>query len=373
MAIAPKRLISIIFSGVLLVGLISFQPTETDPITVALLGSAAGALSEDPNAIGALSTEELCEPSLSSVNDLSVTGSFVSGFHESEFVPDFTRLKTFELLDLQPEFRGLAVKGTSPLSWSRATNDFFARLPQGSIVSINAQTAQISKLDPSFGHNIKRQQRNRDYFGSEAGFVIFGPNNEERDLVLVDLESTGKIIKIPIGSASPRYANISCTTIVGLEVICGVAIEMEENVGESPLSKRKTVVQFSRISATKGVVLENLIKTSPNLIMAEYVGQLPNQADIWLGYRGNTRNVFIQSSRNNVVEINSRIGDVNNAYMQPDGSLIVENFSSEFDRYEGLTGPAIPAPYQFELVQKLNRLVAIDGGHQLVLSVKQDT
>jgi predicted alpha/beta hydrolase family esterase len=356
------RSLILLFSVVMLVGLMNVHSKERATIDLAFLGSAAAELSGNRDAVGFLSSQQFCDPTLSSVNTLNSSASFLAGYHESEFVPDLKRLKTFELLRLQPMFRGIAISGAKPLGWARLGDSFFARRSDGSFVAINAQTSETTILGAALSNQIESLSRKRAYLGFSAGFVIFGPNNEERNITLVDLEGGGGIIRLAIDFVKAGDVDITCLPTV----VCRATISFPGSENGSPISKQRTVVQVIGFSATDGSVIYSHIKTSPELTMAHYIGQLPNQTDLWLGFRGNNRNVFVQNGGTELLEIVSPIGDINHAYLQADHSLVLENFSSEFAIVKGLAAPIESKSNEGDWVRKSQHLLAISKSGQLV-------
>ena len=358
MALATKTLIAVAGIGLALTALSSLRLTPVKPLSISLLGSAAAELSGDRNAVGFLSAQQVCDPSLASVNQLSANGKFIAAYQESEFLPDMKRVKTFELLKLQSEFRGLAITGATPLSWSRSNDTFIARKSDGSVVSVDAESAQVTTLDSAVKDQINRLSRTRGYLGSESGVVIFGQSDRDQDIVLVDLENAGSTFKIPSEIARARSASISCPKEGGAELICRMTLEMQEATEETPLARRKTIVQVTRFSVSTGKVLDQKVKTSPELIGAQFVGELSNQAEVWLGYAGSSRNLFLKSINNSLQEVDRGTGDLRNAYLTPNENLLLENFSNEVVEYKPYSSisPAITSKSPW--LQKSQKLIA---------------
>lgn len=304
---------------------LALRSDKNEPLAVALLGQAAKEFSQDQSVTGALSTQQICSRPLSSVVNLSPSGSFVSVFQSPEFEPKLDDAKSIELLKVQSALRGLGIMNVTPLGWARTADEYYFRKLGGGVFKIDPQTLLTEEIQ-TLADQINRFWRSRQFLGGHAGYVIFGPQVFDNNLVLVDMERPSKIIRIPTDFAKISKASISCGENSMIADTCTVTVMMRDTVNETPLAKGEAQVQIARISTFEGQVVSQQKLRSPNLVAADYVGQFSNGVAIWLGYGGETRNLFLVGQAGVVKELASPIGDIKEAFLSANNTLVIENF-----------------------------------------------
>lgn len=342
-----------------LVGAIALGDDKAEPLAIALLGQTAKELTQDQNAIGALSSQQICNRPLSSVVNLSPSGSFISVFQSPEFEPKLNDTKSVELLKVQNGLRGLGIFKVTPLGWARTTDSYYLRKIDGAVIKIDPQTALVEEVQ-TLSSQINHYGRNRQFLGGHAGYVVFGPQIWDKNLVLVDVEHPDHILRIPTNFTKINRVSISCGANVSSADICTVSIMMQDTLNETPLAKAEAQVQIARISTRTGQVISQQTLRSPKLVAADYVGRFSEGVDIWLGYGGENRNMFLVDQSGSVAELPSPIGDIKEAYLDANNSLIIESFSNQVAR----AGKFNPSTVNHELTPrwiKIGRHLPVQG------------
>ncbi len=326
MRLIAKILVFCVSIAIIPLGALALRADKNEPLVVALLGQAAKEFSQDQSVIGALSAQQICSRPLSSVVSLSPSGSFVSVFQNPEFEPKLDDTKSFELLKVQSALRGVGIMNVTPLGWSRTADAYYFRKLGGAVFKIDPQTLLTEEIQ-TLTDQINRYRRNRQFLGGHAGYVVFGPQVFDNNLVLVDMERPSQIIRIPTDFAKISRASISCHENGTNTDTCTVAIMKRDTVNETPLAKAEAQVQISRIATLDARVISQQKLMSPKLVAADYVGQFSNGVAIWLGYGGETRNLFLVGQTGVATELASPIGDIKEAFLSADNTLVIENFS----------------------------------------------
>jgi pimeloyl-ACP methyl ester carboxylesterase len=330
------------------------QNQSSSPLEFLLMGQAAKDLTANPNAIGLMSAQQLCDRKFDTVVNLSPNGNYLSAFQSTQFIPTIDNKKALEIMKADQSFWGFGLENTTPLGWSMFGDTFHLTADDNRLLELNPRSMEVRETTNqlNLGPIIEKQE----YLGFDGGVIAFRPATTSHNVNLVDLDSPTRKLTLETPTEVTKLVKNTCGAKMEVSAPCSAIFEARSPSAGDSLTR--PIIEALEYRVSNDFKTSELVGRyrSPALADGAYIGKMPNGDHLWLGYGNTFRALFVVSADGHVSEFVSPIGDVFEAAIEDNGNITVRGFDLRAARLVGSgSGKKWTSP--------VDGSVALDGSH----------